>query len=114
RIVWPATLNETGVRYGDLRIAWNAVGIGFQVDVNNKRSQPRCYPSMPETSDGLQVWIDTRNTQTIHRASRYCHSFCFLPLGAGPKGLQPHATAVAIARAREEAAVAAPTGKPVV
>ena len=31
------------------------------------------------------VWIDTRNTQNIHRAGRFCHRFAFLPVGAGGK-----------------------------
>ncbi len=52
-------------------------------------------------SDGVQVWLATRDTQNIHRAGRFCHRFIFLPSGHGAKGDEPFAAAMPIARARE-------------
>ena len=42
-----------------------------------------------EDSDALQVWIDTRDTHNIHRASRFCHRFIALPCGGGRAYDQP-------------------------
>jgi len=94
-------------RFGELRVGWNAEGIGFSVNVSGKRRPPRCDQRLPLESDGLQLWIDTRNTQTIHRASRFCHHFCALPTG-GEDGASPVVRQFPIARAREEATLAEP------
>jgi hypothetical protein len=62
-----------------------------------------CREGRLEDSDGLQVWIDTRATLSIHRASRYCHRYVFLPAGGGSGNLQPVADQLLINRARENA-----------
>jgi len=49
----------------------------------------------------LQVWIDTRNTQNIHRAGRFCHRFALLPIGAGRNLGEPVISLLAINRAKE-------------
>jgi hypothetical protein len=94
--------------FGELRMAWNAGGLGISVQVAGKTRPLHCRASTPEDSDGLQVWIDTRNTQSIHRASRFCHHFCLLPAGAGRRGDQPAVVQLPIARAREDAPLTAP------
>jgi hypothetical protein len=45
--------------------------------------------------------VDTRDTHNIHRASRFCHRFVFLPQGAGRLLSDPVARLVEIQRARE-------------
>lgn len=92
--------------FGELRAAWNAEGLGFSVGVAGKRMPVSCNLAAPAESDGLQVWIDTRNTQSIHRAGRFCHHFCFLPAGAGSNSERPSAVQLPIARAREDAPLA--------
>ncbi|MGH7130090.1 MAG: hypothetical protein ACREIV_16075, partial [Planctomycetaceae bacterium] len=89
--------------FAELRIAWNEHGLGVSVNVTGKRLPPECDVRQPAEADGLQVWIDTRNTQSIHRASRFCHHFCFLPAGGGRKANQPLAVQVPISQAREDA-----------
>lgn len=89
--------------FGDVRLAWNEGGLGISAEVRGKQRPPVVRPDTPTESDGLQVWLDTRNTQNIHRAGRFCHHFCFLPTGAGGKGNQPLAVQLPIARAREDA-----------
>lgn len=94
--------------FGEIRVAWNRDGIGFSVSVADKKHPPQATLDTPTDSDGLQVWIDTRNTQSIHRASRFCHHFCFLPTGGGPNKKAPAAVQLPIARARDDVSMADP------
>jgi hypothetical protein len=89
--------------FGELRLAWNEQGLGISVEVRNKRSRLKSDVNGPDSSDGLRVFIDTRNTQNIHRASRYCHQFMLAPAGSGPQGGNPWGVQIPILRAREEA-----------
>jgi hypothetical protein len=85
----------------EVRAAWNDEGLVFSVRVFGKRQAPWCRDVRIDDSDGLQVWIDTRDTHNIHRASRFCHRFVFLPSGGGPKLEAPVAEQMLINRARE-------------
>jgi hypothetical protein len=89
--------------FGELRVAWNERGLGLAVGVKGKNRPPECPVQAPEAGDGLRLFIDTRNTQSIHRASRYCQQFCLFPTRGGPTGSAPWAVQVPILRAREEA-----------
>jgi hypothetical protein len=89
--------------FGELRLAWNEKGLGIGFEVRGKKRPPECPQQTPEAGDGLLVFVDTRNTQNIHRASRYCQQFYLFPAGAGPRGNDPWAVQVPILRAREEA-----------
>jgi hypothetical protein len=86
---------------GQVRLAWNERGLGISVEVEGKRRPPRCEVNSPESSDGLRVFIDTRDTQNIHRASKYCHQFGLFPCASG--AADPWAVQIPILRAREEA-----------
>ena len=83
---------------GDVRLAWNRRGLGISVVVTGRKHPPVGNIRTPEKGDGLHVWIDTRNTQSVHRASRFCHHFAIVP------GEDSSAAAVErpIARARED------------
>jgi len=65
--------------FGEVRMAWNRNGLGFNVIVNDKTKPVAYLQKDPEKSDGLQIWIDTRNTKNTHRASKYCHQFFLFP-----------------------------------
>ena len=93
---------DNALSFSTLKLAWNEAGLGLNLQLTGRQQAPRCDPGSPETSDGLFLWIDTRNTQTIHRAGRFCHTFCFLPTGGGPEGSEAVALPRAIGRAREE------------
>jgi len=71
--------------------------------VAGKKREPWCRDSRPDESDGLQLWIDTRDTKNIHRAGRFCHRFVFLPAGGGQQGREPVADQLLVDRARENA-----------
>jgi hypothetical protein len=87
----------------DVRAAWNPQGLIFNVTVTGKSQPLWCRDERLEDSDGLQVWIDTRATLNIHRASRYCHRYAFLPAGGGRGNTDPVADQLLINRARENA-----------
>ena len=90
-------------QFADVRAAWNAQGLLFNVRVTGKEQPVWCRDGRLEDSDGLQVWIDTRATLNIHRASRYCHRYAFLPAGGGSGNTEPVADQLLINRARENA-----------
>ena len=69
--------------------------------VQGKQQPPWCRASRPEDSDGLQLWIDTRDVHNVHRAGRFCHRFIFLPSGGGSG--QTFGQSLPINRAREPA-----------
>jgi hypothetical protein len=85
----------------DFRIAWNEQGLLFSAVVPGKKQPLWCRESRIEESDCLYLWIDTRDTHNIHRASRFCHQFVFLPTGGGHRQDEPVAELLAINRARE-------------
>jgi len=94
--------------FADLRAAWNEQGLAITVDVSGKHHPLWCRESKPDDSDGLQVWIDTRDTRNIHRASRFCHRFLFLPAGGGRQHAEPVADQLLVDRARENASPVRP------
>lgn len=112
RLVGLEELEHPG-RRPDFRAAWSESGLAFSVLVEGKRQPPWCSETRLSDSDGLQIWIDTRNVQNVHRAGRFCHRLVFLPCGGetGEKGDRrprskspfspPLAAVVPINRARE-------------
>lgn len=97
-----------GNHFGDVRLAWNERGLGCRIAVSGKQSALRCDSGELLSSDGLQLWIDTRSTQNIHRASRFCHHFVILPAGSLRDRSLPVVRQLPIARAKEEAPVCDP------
>lgn len=87
----------------DVRVSWSDAGLAFSVRVEGKKHPNWCRDSKLEDSDGIQLWIDTRDTHNIHRASRFCHRFIFLPFGGGRNFANPVADQLLVDRARENA-----------
>ncbi|HEY6564917.1 MAG TPA: hypothetical protein VIY86_10505 [Pirellulaceae bacterium] len=87
--------------FAELRLGWSPAGLALSLQVRGKRQPPWCRDSRLDDSDGLRLLLDTRDTQSIHRASRFCHQFMFLPVGAGRTQSDPIAAWVPIARAKE-------------
>lgn len=88
--------------FADVRIAWDKSGLAFHLLVNGKRQLPWCRDTRPEDSDGFHLWIDTRCSPGIHRATQYCHRFMWMPSGGGANREKPVASHVPINRARSE------------
>ncbi len=89
--------------FADVRAAWNESGLGFSVRIEGKKHPSWCRETKLEDSDSLQIWIDTRDTHNIHRASRFCHRFIALPSGGGRALDQPVVDQLLVDRARENA-----------
>ena len=87
-------------QFAELRSAWNPRGLAFDLRVVGKQQAVCCRQSRMEDSDGLQIWIDTRDAHNIHRATRFCHRFVCLPQGSGSRTDQPAAALIPINRAR--------------
>jgi hypothetical protein len=86
--------------FADVRMAWNKDGIGVHVSVNGKRQLPWCRETRLDESDGFHIWIDTRCSPSIHRATQFCHRFLWMPAGGGSKREKPVAALVPIHRSR--------------
>ncbi|MBP3958754.1 hypothetical protein J8F10_26205 [Gemmata sp. G18] len=92
--------------FADVRLGWNDFGLAIQVEVRGK-SQPAVGDSdKPSGSDGLRLWIDTRDARASHRGSRYCHQFAFFPVGGGADKDEPFITQAKINRALQDAPMA--------
>ena len=86
---------EQRAAWADVRGAWSPSGLAFSVVVRGK-AVLWCRPLQAEDSDGLHLWVNTRNVHDVHRASRFCHRFVFLP--SDP----PYCAWLPINRAREQ------------
>lgn len=89
--------------FADVRLAWNASGMGLQLEVRGKSQRPIGDPAKPRSSDGITLWLDTRGDRTSHRASRYCHQFHFLPAASGKDRDEPILVQSKIHRASTDA-----------
>lgn len=98
--------------FAEVRLAWNEFGLGLQVEVKGKRQSPQGDSARPRGSDGVTLWIDTRDARTSHRASRYCHQFHFLPTGGGPDHDEPALVQAKINRALQDAPPCSPNEVP--
>ena len=86
-----------------VRTAWNDRGIGLTCEVTGKVGEISPEPGRPAGADGIQVWIDTRDTRTVHRATRFCHRFvAMLSRGSG-RSLAVEVSQKPIARAVADA-----------
>lgn len=94
---------DEGKNFADVRLAWNELGLGIQVEVKGKEETPRGDASRPMGSDGLVFWLDTRDARTSHRATRYCLQFYFLPTGGGVDKDEPVHGQIKINRALQDA-----------
>jgi hypothetical protein len=92
--------------FADVRLAWNEGGLALQVEVRGKDRPLVGDVSRPRQSDGVSLWLDTRDARTSHRASRYCHQFHFLPSGGGPDRDEPAFVQARINRALQDAPLA--------
>lgn len=88
--------------FAQVKLAWNDAGLAISFSVTGRSRRPECVASELLLSDGMRLWIDTRNTQAVHRATRFCHHFVLLPAGRGPGRNQPVIRSLPVARARED------------
>ena len=87
--------------FAELRVAWSPNGLYFHLKVKNKKQSVWCRNTQLLESDGIQIWIDTRDTHNVHRATRFCHWFLLMPGGGGNDRSEPMGTMLNINRAKE-------------
>ncbi len=87
--------------FADVRAGWSQQGLFFDVTVSGKQQSAWCRSTQLLESDGLQLWVDTRDTHNIHRATRFCHWFLCLPTGGGSQRNDPLGSMLKINRARD-------------
>jgi hypothetical protein len=97
--------------FAEVRVGWNELGLGIWCEVKGKQQSPQGDVARPRQSDGLTVWIDTRDARASHRAGRYCHQFHLLP-AAVADGEEPAFTQSKIHRALHDAPLASPDAVP--
>ena len=98
--------------FADVRLAWNEDGLALQVELRGKDQPPVGDAARPRHSDGVSLWIDTRDARASHRASRHCHQFHFLPTGGGAEKDEPAFVQSKINRAVQDAPPAPPGSVP--
>ncbi|QDV33096.1 DOMON domain-containing protein [Tautonia plasticadhaerens] len=94
--------------WAEVRAAWNPEGLAVSVEVTGKPGTLLHAPDRPEDSDGVQLWVDTRDTRDIHRASRHCHRFIASVVPGKGKALDAAVRQAKIARATADAPTADP------
>lgn len=75
----PATMNDLP-RFADINVAWNPDGLAVVISVNGKPMEPAGTSKDIKRSDAALLWIDTRPSGNVHRATEYCHHFACLPV----------------------------------
>lgn len=93
----------------EIRAGWNAKGLGVAVEVTGKKKPIESDAYAIGGRDEFEVWIDTRDTRDIHRATKFCHRFTATFVGSkkGPT------IAVDVAQTKIHRAQAdAPTARP--
>lgn len=106
-----ATLDDKPA-WADVRVAWNLGGLAIQVETTGV-APPTFSPATTEDEvegmHGLQVWIDTRDTRNVSRATRFCHRFSArLVRGPGKSALGVEVSQRPIARAVADAPICRP------
>ena len=98
--------------WGDVYVGWDETGLYIACRVTDKVQPLRCDPKRFWKGDNLRLMTDLRDTRNIHRASRFCQHFYFLPVGGGG-GDEPVAASAKINRANQHAPLVAPGTIPV-
>jgi hypothetical protein len=94
--------------WADVRVAWNPDGLAVEVNAEGELSALDA-PEQPEGLYGLRVWVDTRDTRDVSRATRFCHRFeARLKPGKGRGTLGVEVEQRAIARAVTDAPLCRP------
>jgi hypothetical protein len=94
---------EGGRSWAEVRVAWSPSGLAVAIEATGNTG-PMTFDEGPTLAHGAQIWIDTRDTRGIHRASRFCHRFTVkLAPGGSRSALEVELAQRPIARAVADA-----------
>jgi hypothetical protein len=94
--------------WAEVRVGWNPRGLGVAVEAEGTLAGLGS-DDRPEGLYGFQVWVDTRDTRDVSRATRFCHRFdARLVKSASKAGLGVKVQPRPIARAVADAPLARP------
>jgi hypothetical protein len=74
--------------FATVSMAWSAEGLWFACSVPRTKA-PQVIPKRLASGDCLELYIDTRDIRSAHRAGRYCHKFVVAPVGGAGRGRNP-------------------------
>ena len=66
---------EGSVAWASVRLAWNPQGLGIAILADAPASKAARSADRPERFADVNLWIDTRDTRNVSRATRFCHRF---------------------------------------
>ncbi len=88
--------------WAEIRVGWNPRGLGVAV-LATGISDLQLALDRPEGFADVQIWVDTRDSRNVSRATRFCHRFAaHLALRGGRKQLAVQVAQKPIARAASE------------
>lgn len=94
--------------WAEVRVAWNPLGLAVSVKAESSLAD-LAADDQPEGVHAVQVWVDTRDTRDVSRATRYCHRFeARLVPGSGKTTLGVKVQQRPIARAVADAPLCRP------
>ena len=93
--------------WAEVRVGYNSGGIGVAVELLDKVGPISPEPGHSSGVDSVQVWIDTRDTRNVHRATRFCHRFVAGIVSGKGRSLEVSVAQKPIARAVADAPLAA-------
>ncbi|RMG37161.1 MAG: hypothetical protein D6725_09435 [Planctomycetota bacterium] len=99
----PADLDRSAPLPARLWAGWNERGCGFLFRVTDKQHPPGGDAHQLEQADRCRLWIDTRCTQNVHRATQYCHALVAYPQVTEGSRRRPLLQQVSIPQARGDA-----------
>jgi hypothetical protein len=95
---------EGRAAWATVRVGWNPRGLGIAILAD--RSNPREGADRPEGFAEVNLWVDTRDTRNVSRATRFCHRFgARLTLQEDRKTLHADVSQRPIARAMADAPI---------
>ncbi len=83
-----------------LKMGWNEKGLAIEIKVQGKKMPVLGRSDSLQTSDYVQLMIDTRHTASVHRATAWCSSLVVLPVDES-SGRKPKAMIRDIAQQRD-------------
>ncbi len=91
--------------WAKVRAGWNDSGLGFAFEVVDKAGPISPAPERASGLDGVQLWIDTRDTRNVHRATRFCHRYAATLVPGPGRSLGVEVVQKPIARAIADAPI---------